>query len=88
MAKVECRSKIADNGGTPRSDVAFAPLGETEAGLDEADKRRMIEYLRVDPSPRTPGGNDQHGHTHAETVGSCHKSRIPGEYLVGDFHGG
>ena len=87
MAKVECRGQIAGDSGTPASDVVFAWL-ETKTCLDETDQRCMVEDLGVDPSPGTPGGDDQHRHTHPETVGSRCKSRIPCKYLICYFNGG
>src|SRR5262245_40092093 len=43
--------------------------GETEAPLDELQKRVMLVQVPRNVTPFGPGGNHKRGHTHAQAVG-------------------
>src|ERR1700727_1386113 len=57
------RGEVTAGGAAPGADVG---LGDAEAGLDEADQRRVVEHIGADIAADRPRGNDDRRDPEAE----------------------
>ncbi|KAG1447850.1 hypothetical protein G6F57_016976 [Rhizopus arrhizus] len=93
VGEIEDRRQVAADGAAPGRDIR---LGPAEALLDEAQPRRVVEHLRIDPAALGPRRQHVHSHTRPQPVDAVQMRRRvvlfhPGDELVvfaAGVHGG